>query len=133
MGMAPTGMRCITKPPPVGLADTGNLGVIVSTNCVTCLYLHLLSTHISILFGHHTSSKRLHSKSRTRTEPRASNNFGCTCLQSRPIPGPNAPLLKHRVRGSQNRLRQVGPPLMQCRHHHTPVRRPRVLLRIIGF
>ena len=61
MGMALKGIRCVNNPPPQGLADTGNLNAIVSTNWVTCLYLHLRSTHMSILFGHHTPSKRVHS------------------------------------------------------------------------
>ena len=60
MGMALKGMRCVNKPPPQGLADTGNSKRIVSTNWVTCLYLHLLSTHMSILIGLHTPSKRGH-------------------------------------------------------------------------
>ena len=55
--MALKGMRCVNKPPPQGLADTGNSKRIVCTNWVTCLYLHLLSTHMSFLTGLHTPSK----------------------------------------------------------------------------
>ena len=82
MGMALKGMWCVNKPPPQGLADTGNRRDIVSNNCVTCLYCHLQSTHMSFLVGHHTPSKCVHSH--THREP--GNNFSWTCLQSRPTP-----------------------------------------------
>ena len=61
MGIALKGMCCVNKPPPQGLADTGNRRDIVSNNCVTCLYCHLQSTHMSFLVGHHTPSKCVHS------------------------------------------------------------------------
>ena len=81
MGMALKGIRCVNNPPPQGLADTGNLNAIVSTNWVTCLYLHL-RPHIcpSYLDTTHLLSVCIH----TRTEP--GNNLCCTCLQSRPTP-----------------------------------------------